>query len=154
MGDYHRQFRFIPNTTGICFDMAIYLSAVEMHKGPIYMVPGSHVWSERLSAAALQELEVDVTAPCGSVLLFDGMTWHREERNYSNELLPLLMQEFVNPVIKQYWDYPRILNQSFADGLTPQVRKLFGFVDRVPASLEDFFERNMQPEKAATVPKR
>jgi ectoine hydroxylase-related dioxygenase (phytanoyl-CoA dioxygenase family) len=145
---FHRQFRHLENMPRACLDMAIFLVDIGCENGAIHVVPGSHNYRSTPTAAELDARAQPVTGPAGSILIFDGMTWHREDPNRSNADLPLLMHEFVKPVIKQYWDFPRIL--APAADLSPRLKQLLGFHASVPASVEEFCQRSRQPGRASS----
>jgi ectoine hydroxylase-related dioxygenase (phytanoyl-CoA dioxygenase family) len=54
--------------------------------GGLSVVPGSHSWAESAHAPRAQEpTVVPIEGPAGSVVVFDGRTWHGVTPNHSND---------------------------------------------------------------------
>lgn len=136
---YHRNFRHLKNTPGICLDVLLSLQELTDRNGAVHVVPGSHIWTHE---PGLDELEADnvvINLKAGDLLLNDGMLWHKEDFNRTDKDLPLLVSQFVLPVIKQHIDYPRALNRELISTLSEKQKNRLGFSSVVPSNLEEYY---------------
>lgn len=138
--NYHRQFRYIENRCRLTLEMGILLDDLHEGNGAICVVPGSHKYTEIPESSQLKSNEILMTGKAGSVFVLDGMTWHRELDNVTEQEFPLLLQQFSNPIIKQYFDFPRALGEDLLASLKPHTQKLLGVLSQTPASLEEYFK--------------
>lgn len=75
----------------------------------------------------------------GSIILYDGDIWHRAGVNRTEQFRVGVTCLFTKPYYKQQLDYPRYLDKTYAESLSPRMRQLFGFNARVPASIEEWY---------------
>ncbi|MBX9685604.1 MAG: phytanoyl-CoA dioxygenase family protein [Candidatus Obscuribacterales bacterium] len=136
---FHRNFRHLLDAPKVCLDSTLVLSDMTERNGCIYMLPGSHKCGLPRGIEELQSQAVEITAKAGSAIFLDGMTWHREEHNFTDEKLVLLNHQFTRPIIKQYFDFPRLLPESSLSNLPERSKELLGFNSRVPSTLSEFF---------------
>lgn len=83
--------------------------------GGTYMLPGSHKVESFPSRQFIESHEKTVTAPAGSALVFDSMTYHRGGTNRSNNLRRGVNHLFGLPFIKQQISFPQSLGGKYRD---------------------------------------
>jgi ectoine hydroxylase-related dioxygenase (phytanoyl-CoA dioxygenase family) len=77
--------------------------------GPTRLVPGTHVTGQvpkqvLADADAPHPSEIKVTAPAGSVLVFNGHLWHGGTQNHSDKLRRSMHSTFIIRSVKQLVD--------------------------------------------------
>jgi ectoine hydroxylase-related dioxygenase (phytanoyl-CoA dioxygenase family) len=105
-------------------------------RGPLYVVPGSHLWNREPSAAEVEaELpgEVKLSLVRGSAVLFHGRLWHTGSRNASAVPRRAIFPYFGLKWIKRMDDFYRSpLPESILGSDDPVLRRLFGLVPGTP----------------------
>lgn len=103
-------------TTVICVD------DFSADNGSTVHLPGSHKFEEFPSKEYAEKNEQQVLAPCGSVIVFDSMIFHRASQNTSSRDRNLIVQVFTLPLIKQQVSFPRMLKGKYEDrGATARI---------------------------------
>ena len=77
--------------------------------GGTVFVPSSHKFPEPPSPKLLEQCEVTVEAPSGSVLVFDSMIFHRAGINRSNLVRRGVNHVIGRPILAQQVDIPAML---------------------------------------------
>lgn len=150
--NFHRQFRYIQNTCRLTLETGILLEDLHKDNGALTVIPGSHKSKGTPTEAELKKNEILLTAAAGSVLVLDGMTWHRELDNLTTSEFPLLTQQYCNHALKQYMDFPRYLGKEFIESCPALVRQLLGAISQPPANFNEYFkpiERDVYTKNAA-----
>ncbi len=135
---FHRNFRLLESTPQISLETTMLLADMTEKNGMLGIIPSSHKLCSKPSETYLSRNELTLTASAGSVFFLDGMTWHREHDNRTNQALPLLSQQYTKPMIRQYFDYPALLDPEKLKELPTGTLKLLGCFNRLPESLEEF----------------
>jgi ectoine hydroxylase-related dioxygenase (phytanoyl-CoA dioxygenase family) len=109
---------------------AVYLTDLTPETGPLYIVPGSHLWQREPrsdEAEAEIEGEVAVTLPAGAAVVFHGALWHSTSPNVSTTPRRALFPYF-GPFWMKRLDqfFRRPLPAHVVDSPDPLVRQLFG----------------------------
>lgn len=77
--------------------------------GGTWVLPGSHKISSLPSDQYIKQNKVQVTAPAGSVLVFDSLLWHCAGKNYSGKVRRAINSQYTKAFIKQQLNYPEIM---------------------------------------------
>lgn len=137
---FHRNFRHIENWPGRILDFFIPLCDLHENSGAVLVVPGSHKWKHIPDKDKLEADTVMITLPQGSAFIIDGMLWHREKTNISNDDLGSITFQFCPPVIKQHIDYPRALGTSEFENMSERCRRYLGWYSRTPSNLDEYYK--------------
>lgn len=139
---YHRNFRHLHSVPGTIVDCVIPLDDSTEFNGLLMAFPESHRWSHSPSEEELSQRSsdlVNLTAPAGSLIILDGMTWHREDYNRTAEAIDFVLHQFAPPIFKQHFDYPRAVDPSMLEKLPAKTRRILGFDFQIPDSIESYF---------------
>lgn len=98
--------------------------------GSTMLIPYAHKMEILPSDAFVQKNMVSITAPAGSVIIFDSMVFHRAGANTSNMVRRAVNHMYTVPIIKQQYDFSRALNGRYSEN--PLYRQLLGFTSQVP----------------------
>jgi len=84
--------------------------------GATWVLPGSHLHEEFPSDSYVGSHEIPLEAPAGSVVVLDGMTFHRAGVNSTKNFVRRAVNNVVGlPFMGQQIDVPRLLNASGLD---------------------------------------
>lgn len=139
---YHQNFRHLHFIPGVIVDCVIPLDDSTEFNGVLLAFPQSHRWSDYPTEEELSQRSCDLVkliAPAGSLIFLDGMTWHREDHNRTDQAIDFVLHQFSPPIFKQHFDYPRAIDSSIAETLPDRIRTVLGFDFRVPDSIESYF---------------
>jgi len=93
--------------------------------GGTYMLPGSHKVESFPSRQFIETHETALSAPAGSAIVFDSMTYHRGGLNQSKGLRRGVNHFFGLPFIKQQISFPRSLAGKYKDD--PALARFLGY---------------------------
>ena len=82
--------------------------------GGTFVLPASHKDEAFPSPEFIAKHETQVSAPAGSILLFDAMVYHRAGENKSPGLRRAVNHIYTLPLIKQQISFPKMLGDKFA----------------------------------------
>lgn len=108
-------------------------------RGGTWVLPYSHKMELLPSDRFLQKHQHSVAATAGSVILFDGMLYHRAGLNSSNEVRRGINHVYVAPILKQQIDLPVLLQGRYAED--PFYRKFLGYDSQVPGSDQEYRQK-------------
>ncbi len=94
--------------------------------GGTRLVPGSHRRRSKPTAEPDPE-EIRLTAPKGSVFIFNGAVWHGAGANTTDEDRCCLICFCCRWFLKPMFDFPSHLHDDVRERMTPQLRRLYGF---------------------------
>lgn len=148
--DYHRNFRHLKNVRRLSGEVAIPFVDLDADNGAFFVIPGSHRYEHEPEYDYLKAHEELITQPVGSLLFLDGMTWHREDRNKTDSSTGMIVMQFTYPIIKQFFDYTRVLAGPDLDAQSDRTKRLLGGDSLVPTSFREFctFSSSRTPTKA------
>lgn len=112
--------------------------------GATWLMNRGHLLPEKPTDDAFMRDAVQVTAPAGSILLWDSNLWHRAGENTTGKPRRIVTPIYTRPWIKPGFDYPRALGYERGDDYPPKLRQILGYNSRVPVSLEEWYQ---PPEK-------
>jgi ectoine hydroxylase-related dioxygenase (phytanoyl-CoA dioxygenase family) len=75
----------------------------------------------------------------GDLVVFHPRTWHLGGENHTSEDRHAITLSACRSFMRQRFDYPRMIDQAVAEGLSPTLRRLLGFNVRVPTSLDEYY---------------
>ena len=93
--------------------------------GGTYLIPASQKSEAFPSVDYVRRHQTAVTAPAGSILLFDAMVYHRSGINRSNGPRRAVNHIYTLPLIKQQISLPRMLRGQFSED--PFLRRFLGY---------------------------
>jgi len=133
----------IPNyISGLQMTMA--LDDFTHENGASLYLPGSHRMSEKPCDETFYKYAVKVARESGDVLFFNPSVWHKAGENKTDKIRYGFSTYAVRSFMKQRFDFPRIIAEETAQGLSERVKGFLGYNVRIPVTLEDFF---VDPEK-------
>lgn len=106
--------------------------------GATRVVPASHKVEALPSDAVIAATEREVTAPAGSFIVLDCMTYHRGGSNRSAADRRAVNHVYTIGLMRQQIDLPAWLGEDFA--AEPALRQLLGYDYRSPRSAAEYYE--------------
>ena len=110
--------------------------------GGTLVLPGSHKFAEFPSDRYILKHQIQLSAPAGSVIIFDSMLYHRTGQNVSQIVRRGINNVYVVPVIQQQISYPAMLKGKFSED--PELRQLLGYEWCPPNSLLEWREERLR----------
>jgi ectoine hydroxylase-related dioxygenase (phytanoyl-CoA dioxygenase family) len=109
----HRDFAkdFIPSKI-LSLNVFVLLDDFSKENGGTEFVPGTHRWDTVPSDSYVQDHIKVLSAPAGSLAVFDSMILHRAGENKTKSVRAALNMQFTRPFIKQQIDYPNFFKGS------------------------------------------
>ncbi len=96
--------------------------------GATVFVPGSHLSGRQPQYDGEFANAVPAEAPAGSVIIWDGRTWHATGANQTESDYRIgVTNNFVAPMIRTLVNYPYSLREEVIAGLDEQEKQLLGF---------------------------
>lgn len=109
--------------------------------GGTHLIPASHKSEVFPSAEYVRAHEIQVSAPAGSILLFDSMVFHRSGFNRSGRVRRAVNHIFTLPLIKQQISLPRMLRGKFSDD--PFLSRFLGYQTETGESVQQWREHKL-----------
>ncbi|MFC1546051.1 phytanoyl-CoA dioxygenase family protein [Pseudomonadota bacterium] len=109
--------------------------------GGTIILPFSHQQSVLPSDEYIDKYKMTANIKAGSAVVFDSMLYHRAGYNSSNNTRRAINHVYTNPIIKQQYDFPKLLNGKFKDD--PFLNQLFGYSSEVPYDDRDWRNRRL-----------
>jgi len=109
--------------------------------GGTWLIPASHKSEKFPSFEYVRRHERLMSAPAGSILLFDAMTYHRSGINRSDRPRRAVNHIYTLPLIKQQISLPHMLGGKFSDD--PFLRTFLGYDSQTGASVQHWRERKL-----------
>ncbi|WP_419767388.1 phytanoyl-CoA dioxygenase family protein [Arcobacter sp.] len=98
--------------------------------GGTIVVPYTHNAEILPSDRYIEKHAVTAVAKAGSVIVFDSMLFHKAGYNSSNIIRRAVNHQYQIPLLKQFYDFPKVLNGKFSDD--PFLAQLLGYTSEVP----------------------
>lgn len=98
--------------------------------GGTIVVPYTHKTEILPSDRYIQKHAVTAVAKAGSVIVFDSMLFHKAGYNSSNIIRRAVNHQYQIPLLKQFYDFPKVLEGKFSDDLF--LSQLLGYTSQVP----------------------
>lgn len=110
--------------------------------GGTLIVPFSHKLEKMPSAEYVKKYATQITAPKGSVILFDSMVFHRAGYNSSDQIRRGINHMFTAPIIQQQISIPESLNGKFKDD--PFLKRLLGYDIVLPKNVFEWRDKRIK----------
>lgn len=110
--------------------------------GGTLVLPASHKFAEFPSDQYILKNQVQLSAPAGSVVIFDSMLYHRTGENNGTKVRRGINNVYVVPIIQQQISYPPMLKGKFSEH--PELRRLLGYEWNPPNSLVEWREERLR----------
>lgn len=137
---FHQNFRHMKYSPRVDLESFVYLNDMSLDNGVIYFIPGSHLWTEYPSESEMEQLHQEpLLAKAGDYVFVDGMLWHKEHHNRTNEPTYMIGHQFVLPVVKPNIDYTRAIGEETMSGLSELLKQRLGWYNRIPTSLDEYY---------------
>ena len=127
------QWPLIPHHLDFCaFTNTLWLITPNSpENGGTRMVPGSHEWPpvdpRWMNSKAGQALARSVTAPAGTLIVYDGRIWHGNGLNRSGAVRSNIAIPYAQPWVRPQENHQYSLREEVFEKLTPLQRKILGF---------------------------
>ncbi len=130
--------RFVP---GYAFNIGVLWALDEFTaaNGATRLLPGSHLAEAAPQPRHFEEHCVEAICPRGSLIVFNGRTFHRAGVNASHQWRHALTMNACRSYMKQRMDWVRFIPPAISASLNTQARRIIGFDTRLPTSLAEFF---------------
>jgi ectoine hydroxylase-related dioxygenase (phytanoyl-CoA dioxygenase family) len=113
------------------------LDDMTAENGATWLLPGGHRLPHKPLDAAFDAEAIQVTAPAGSILMWDSRLWHKAGANRTSDPRRIITPIFTRPFYKQGCDYPRAVGENMI--LSRNLRQVLGYNSQVPESLGEWY---------------
>ena len=117
------------------------LSDFKIDNGATFVLPYSHKLDYFPSKEFVEENEVQLIAPKGSVIFFDSMLYHRAGNNTSTEIRYGINNMFVVPILKQQIDIASIA-EKISDN--DEVKRILGYDFRLENNVNAYRQKKLK----------
>jgi ectoine hydroxylase-related dioxygenase (phytanoyl-CoA dioxygenase family) len=105
--------------------------------GATFLLPFSHQFNHTPSVPYMEKHAIQISAPAGSVILFNSMLLHKAGYNKSANIIRRgINHTYVKPIISQQINLPQFLNGKYADD--ELLSMLFGYKSQPLASVNEY----------------
>lgn len=130
----------------ICINALVALSDFTEHNGSTCFIKGSHEYVEVPDDQTLDQQQVQVTAPAGSVIFFNSLLFHRMGQNNSGGIRYAMNHMFGTPIFKQHANFHKMSNGKYKDD--PLLSKLLDYPYAVPDSVLTYRQNKLSQKKS------
>lgn len=116
-----------------------------VENGATLVLPASHLAEKFPSEDFVSSECRQVTAPAGSFIVLDCMTYHRGAINRTSLNRRAVNHVFTIPFLRQQIDLPGLLGENFTRD--PEERRVLGYEARTPMSDLDYFQQRFDKIK-------
>lgn len=137
-GQWHRDLNYqhFLSSRPLSISALFCIDEFREENGGTHVLAGSHKSEPLPSDDYVRAHETVVSAPAGSVLVFDSMIFHRGGVNRSSGVRRAINHMYTLPLIRQQISFPRMLDGKYHDD--PFLRKFLGYEAEAAASVLDF----------------
>ncbi len=134
---YHRDlpYQHYVSSRPLSISALLALDPFRTDNGATWMMPASQHREPMPAASTIEKLEVQLTAPAGSYLMFDSMVYHRAGNNRSNAVRRAINHMYTIPLFKQQIDIPAACGERYR---THAQARLLGYDSAPPTSTAAF----------------
>lgn len=104
--------------------------------GGTVILPFTHKVEAFPSTKYIKKHETVVSAPAGSIILFDAMLFHRAGQNTSTSVRRAVNHIFTLPFVVQQISFPKMLGDRFKDNA--RLRRTLGYNSQIPDSVTEW----------------
>ena len=140
-GAFHRDlpFQHFVSSRPLALNALFCLDEFTPSNGATYVLPGSHKQEAFPSDSVVSATRVQVSAPAGSYILLDGLTYHSGAVNQTERGRRAVNHVYSVPIIRPQLDLPAVLGADFVSD--PAVRRLLGYELGVPTSVGAYYTK-------------
>ena len=110
--------------------------------GATFLLPFSHQYDKAPSVQFMEKHAIQVSAPAGSVILFNSMLFHKAGYNKSGNIIRRgINHVYVKPIISQQINMPDFLKGKYADD--DFLAMLFGYKTTLSQSVNDYRKQRL-----------
>jgi hypothetical protein len=135
----HRDVRTHAGDFRLLLNMLVMVDAFTLENGATHVLSGSHHDETPPDETMFWAASDRLTAPAGSIVLFDSNLWHAAGTNVSDRPRAALTLSFSRAFVKQQMDYPRFLGEDYGRRASPRLRQLLGYNAMVPTSYDEWY---------------
>ncbi len=144
VGKIHRDVRSFSAPYRLMINIMVLLDDFTVDNGATYLLSGSHHVADKPADRLFFERADRAVGRAGDIYAFDSHLWHAAGANETDRPRRCLTIGYTRPFIKPQIDFYRQLDDAFKAELTEDQQQLLGFFARVPASVDEYYQR---PEK-------
>jgi ectoine hydroxylase-related dioxygenase (phytanoyl-CoA dioxygenase family) len=131
-------YKFIPNYhIGLICTIALD-DFTDENGGTLYL-PGSQNLYEMPTAETFDKYSITTARNVGDVLFFNPRVWHKAGYNNSDKTRYAITAYATRSFVKQRFDFPKMLDNQYLEGLSPRIVNLLGFNACPPDSVEKYY---------------
>jgi hypothetical protein len=137
-GAWHRDlpYQHFVTSRPLAINALFCLDPFTIENGATRVLPASHRQEAFPSDHFVEREAVTISAPAGSFIILDCMTFHAGGINSTDRVRRAINHVYSIPLLRQQIDLPRVLGDNFtADS---KFRKLLGYNVSTPASVREF----------------
>ena len=75
----------------------------------------------------------------GDIVVFNARSWHLGGPNTTSNDRHAVTLNACRSYMRQRFDYPRLIGNDLAGGLSPSLRRILGFNVRIPVTLDEYY---------------
>jgi hypothetical protein len=135
---YHRDlpYQHFVCSRPLAVSAVLCLDPFEPENGSTLLLPGSHKVEEFPSDDYVQKMQTAISAPAGSIVVFDSMLFHRAGINRSRSMRRGVNNVYSLPFLKQQIVLPALLKGKWSEDAW--LRRLLGYESDPPRSPAEF----------------
>ena len=137
---FHMDFPRILNGYLASINIFFALDEFTADNGSTRVVLGSHQKLEKPTVDFMENNNVTITCPAGSMLIFDSTLWHSAGINITSKNRLAINHQFTRSYIKQQIDYCRAIPENKILQLPPRSQQFLGYYTRVVSSLDEYYQ--------------
>jgi ectoine hydroxylase-related dioxygenase (phytanoyl-CoA dioxygenase family) len=137
---FHRDFPRYLNGYVASINIMVAVDAFDDTTGATLVIPGSHQSPDPPTTDDISSRAASITAPAGSLVIFDSTLWHAAGHNVSGRDRMAVNHQFTRSWIKQQIDYVRAIGPQKLEHQQPRTQQLLGMFSRVVTSLDEFYQ--------------
>jgi ectoine hydroxylase-related dioxygenase (phytanoyl-CoA dioxygenase family) len=122
----HRDMPFVPGMA-LSINVVWMLDDFTLENGATRVVPGSHLRPDGPERDCIYPDEVLGTAPAGTLLAFNSLTWHGGGPNRSSRIRRAFHVHYCRSWVKPQRDHPRSMDAASLAGASPLLIRLLGY---------------------------
>ncbi len=133
----HRDQRTYSDDFNLMLNTIVMLDDFTEDNGATWLMRSGHVCPYLPTENLFSEHAFQITAPAGSVVVFNSNLWHRAGENKTDMPRRSITPIFARPFVKPGFDYPRVLGSD--NKYSEYLQQVLGYNSRIPSSLAEWY---------------